>query len=62
MYRQFASIFETFRITEKSAAVPEVAPVPVKEPDLKKVPKPVEDDDDDDLDDDEEVNTHCIFS
>lgn len=54
MYRQFARIFETFRITSKSEEADKEKPVePVKEIDLKKVPKL--DDDDDDNDDDLEV-------
>ncbi|XP_059490311.1 splicing factor 3B subunit 2 [Neocloeon triangulifer] len=41
MYRQFASIFETFRISGKGSE--EIIPA-VAQPVLKKVPKPVEDD------------------
>ena len=45
MYRQFAKIFETFRISEpeKADENKDLQKEPVKEPELKKVPK-LEDD------------------
>lgn len=57
MYRQFARIFEAFRISETDKAedlVDSTPKEPVKEPDLKKVPKLDEDFDDDEGEEGEE--------
>lgn len=63
MYRQFARIFEAFRISETDKAedlVDSTPKEPVKEPDLKKVPKLDEDFDDDEGEEGEEVKFYLV--